>query len=246
MAVLFISDLHLCAERPDKLALFQSLLATAARNADCLYILGDLFEAWAGDDDHTPPHPEVIATLAGFTRAGGQLFIMRGNRDYLLGEKFARASGARLLPDESTIPLSGSKILIMHGDTLCTRDVKYQIFRRLVNNRIAIRLFLLMPFPLRNFIWHGIRHLTRKTTARKSPYVINVDQSAVEKCMRRHEVQNLIHGHTHRPGIHDFTLAGKPVRRYVLGDWYENDNVLVADNNGLRLMRVREYLGREA
>lgn len=242
MAVLFISDLHLCAERPDKLVLFQSLLAAAVRRAGTLYILGDLFEAWAGDDDLTAPHPEVIAALAAFTRAGGQLFIMRGNRDYLLGEKFARVSGARLLADETTIPHPGGKILVMHGDTLCTRDVKYQAFRRLVNNRVAIRLFLLLPFPLRKFIWHGIRDLTRRTTARKAPYVINADQSAVEQCMQRHGVQNLIHGHTHRPGVHDFILGGKPARRYVLGDWYEGDSVLVADNNGLRMMRVQEYL----
>ncbi|MGH8119294.1 MAG: UDP-2,3-diacylglucosamine diphosphatase [Gammaproteobacteria bacterium] len=242
MPVLFISDLHLCAVRPGKLDLFTSLLRGPARKAEALYILGDLFEAWAGDDDRTPPHPEVTAELAGFTRAGGRLYLLRGNRDYLLGGEFARATGGQLLADETTILLQGRKVLLMHGDTLCTRDVKYQLYRRLVNNRYAIRLFLRVPFSIRKNIWHGVRNFTRRTTARKPPYLIDVHQAAVEKTMRRHEVQDLIHGHTHRQGVHEFSLDGLPARRYVLGDWYESDCVLVADENGLRMWRVQDYL----
>jgi len=242
MPVLFISDLHLCAERPDKLVLFQSLLRGPARKAGVLYILGDLFEAWAGDDDRTPPHPEVIVELAGFTRAGGRLFLMRGNRDYLLGGEFARATGGQMLDDETMVLLQGRKVLLMHGDTLCSRDVKYQLYRRLVNNRFSIRTFLRVPFSIRHTIWHGVRKLTRRTTARKPPYLIDVHQPSVEKVMRRHEVLDLIHGHTHRQGIHEFALDGRPARRYVLGDWYESDCVLVADEIGLRMWRVQDYL----
>jgi UDP-2,3-diacylglucosamine hydrolase len=245
MSVLFISDLHLCNERPDKLELFKALLRGPARKAESLYILGDLFEAWAGDDDRTPPHPEIITELAAYTRDGGSLFLMRGNRDYLLGREFARATGGQLVDDETTIMIQGKKILLMHGDTLCTRDVKYQLYRRIVNNRLAIMLFLLVPYPLRYRIWHGIRDITRRTTARKTPYIIDVQQTAVENAMLRHNVHDLIHGHTHRQGVHDFSLGGRPARRYVLGDWYAGDCVLVADENGLRMWRVAEYLASD-
>lgn len=242
MHTLFISDLHLCDERPDKLILFQELLRGPARQAGALYILGDLFEAWAGDDDQTPPHRAIIAELMDYTRSGGRLFIMRGNRDYLLGEVFACATGGRLIKDETVIHINDRKILLMHGDTLCTRDVKYQMYRRMVNNRLAINLFMRMPFTLRHRIWHGVRNITRRTTARKPPYILDVDQPTVEKIMRCHGVHDLIHGHTHRQAIHEFTLDGKPARRYVLGDWYVQDSVLVADKEGLRLMLVEEFL----
>lgn len=242
MSVLFISDLHLGDERPDKLELFKALLRGPARTAGTLYILGDLFEAWAGDDDRTPPHPEITAELAGFSQAGGRLFLMRGNRDYLLGREFCRATGGQLIDDETVIVLHGRKILLMHGDTLCTRDVKYQLYRRLVNNRLAIKLFLSVPFSIRHRIWHGIRDLTRRTTARKAPYIVDVQQGTVEKTMQRHDVLDLIHGHTHRQGVHEFLLGGRPSRRYVLGDWYESDCVMVADENGLRMWRAADYL----
>ena len=242
MSVLFISDLHLSDERPDQLNLFKDLLHGPARKAEALYILGDLFEAWAGDDDLTTPHPEIIAALTGFTRAGGRLLLMRGNRDYLLGQDFARATGAELINDETPIILHGRKILLMHGDTLCTKDVPYQLYRRLVNNSFSINLFLQVPFSIRHRIWHGVRNITRRTTSRKPPYIIDVYQPAVEKIMRKHDVFDLIHGHTHRQGVHDFTLNGHPARRYVLGDWYENDCILVGDATGLRMLRVQEYM----
>lgn len=242
MSVLFVSDLHLSDERPDKIRLFKSLLRGPARKAEALYILGDLFEAWAGDDDMTPPHPEITSELAGFTRSGRPLFLMRGNRDYLLGRDFARATGGQLLDDETVIRLQGKNVLLMHGDTLCTRDVQYQIYRRLVNNSLSTRLFRHIPFTLRNLIWHGVRNITRRTTARKPPYIIDVHQATVEKVLRKYGVLDLIHGHTHRQGIHTFMLNGRPAQRYVLGDWYVDDCVLVADENGLRMWRVQDYV----
>ncbi|MBI4006634.1 MAG: UDP-2,3-diacylglucosamine diphosphatase [Gammaproteobacteria bacterium] len=245
MHTLFISDLHLCNERPEKLTLFKKLLRGPARKADALYILGDLFEAWAGDDDDTPPHPEIISELAEYTAAGARLYIMRGNRDYLLGQDFAAKTGGHLIDDPAIIKLGGKKTLLMHGDTLCTGDVKYQIYRRIVNNAITIKLFLAMPFSLRAKIWHGIRNLTRKTTQNKSPYIMDVHQPAVAKAMLRNGVFDLIHGHTHKQAIHEFALNGQTARRFVLGDWYERDCVLVADNRGLRLLGVQDYLNSD-
>jgi UDP-2,3-diacylglucosamine hydrolase len=242
MQTLFISDLHLSDERPDKINLFKRLLRGPALDAEALYILGDLFEAWAGDDDITPPHPEVIAELSEFTLAGGRLYLMRGNRDYLMGEQFAHKTGGQLIADPTLIDLYGTKTLIMHGDTLCTSDIKYQVFRRIINNRFSIGQFLLLPYSLRQKIWHGIRNITRKTTARKPHYIIDVSQSAVEKVMIKYDVLTLIHGHTHHEAVHEFDLGGHTAQRYVLSDWYKKDGVLIADNSGLRMMRVEEYL----
>lgn len=244
MSTLFISDLHLCDERPGKVDLFKKLLRGPARAAEALYILGDLFEAWAGDDDRTSPHPEVIAGLADYTRSGGKLFFMRGNRDFLIGKVFARNTGATILADPTIIDLYGTKTLLMHGDTLCTRDVKYQAYRRVVNNRFSICLFLMVPYALREKIWHGIRNITRETTARKLPGIVDVHQPAVNKAMRKNAVRNLIHGHTHKQGVHEFGLDGKTVKRLVLGDWYVDDSVLVVDGSSMRLMRVEEYLNQ--
>lgn len=242
MENLFISDLHLCNERPDKIVLFKKLLEGPARNADALYILGDLFEAWAGDDDDTTPHAEIISILREYTGSGKRIYLMRGNRDYLLGKDFADKTGVIIIQDPFVIDLDGRRTLLMHGDTLCTRDVKYQIYRQIVNNTVSIYLFMLVPFFLRKKIWHGVRNITRKTTARKSPYIVDVHQPAVEKIMEEKRVNLLIHGHTHHEGIHNFNLNGEKATRYVLGDWYDKDSVLIADNNNLRFMRIEEYL----
>lgn len=242
MSILFISDLHLCDDRPDKIDLFNKLLRGPARDAEALYILGDLFEAWAGDDDLTSPHPDVIAELADFTRCGGKLFIMRGNRDFLIGKLFAENTGATILADPAIIDLYGTKTLLMHGDTLCTQDVKYQAFRRIVNNKFFIYLFLMIPYVLREKIWHGVRNITRETTARKPPGIVDVHQAAVENILRKQAVLNLIHGHTHKQGMHKFSLDGKTAKRLVLGDWYIDDSVLVADREALKFMRVEDYI----
>jgi UDP-2,3-diacylglucosamine hydrolase len=242
METLFISDLHLSSERPDKLALFKALLQGPARQANALYILGDLFEAWAGDDDDTPPHPEIVSELAAYTQSGAHFYIMRGNRDYLLGQRFAQETGGKFINDPSIIELNGKKVLLMHGDTLCTRDVLYQIYRLIVNNSVSIRLFKMIPFSLRKKIWHGFRKLIHKTTQNKSPYIIDVHQPAVERIMTRHGVFELIHGHTHKQAKHEFILNGQPATRTVLGDWYDSDCILVADQNGMQMIRIQDYL----
>ena len=242
MTTLFISDLHLCADRPEKLGLFKKLLQGPARKAGALYILGDLFEAWAGDDDSTPPHEEIIAELVAYTQSGSKLFIMRGNRDYLVSQRFAKMTGGQLLNDETLITLNDKKILLMHGDTLCSEDVKYQVFRSIVNNVFSRNVFMLFPYILRTRIWHKIRNATKKSSQKKSEYLIDVSQTTVEKVMKKHNVYCLVHGHTHRQAVHKFKIDGQNAKRIVLGDWIQGDSILVSDRGGLRLLPVDEYL----
>lgn len=242
MTTLFVSDLHLSHERPAQLELFQAFMAGPARAAGTLYILGDLVEVWAGDDDRTPPHPWLIDSLRAYTRDGGRLYVMRGNRDFLMGERFCAETGATLLDDPSEIELGGRRALIMHGDLLCTRDVSYQYYRRLVHAAWFQVLFLAIPGFLRVRIAHGFRQLTRRLGNGKPATKTDVEQQTVETVMQQHDVTLLIHGHTHRPGIHDFSLDGVPARRIVIGDWYEQDSVLVSDDQGERLVRVGDLL----
>ena len=246
MTTLFISDLHLCAERPEKLALFKRLLQGPARDAESLYILGDLFEAWAGDDDSTPPHGEIIAELMAYTQSGARLYIMRGNRDYLMSKQFAEKTGGQLLDDETLITLNGEKILLMHGDTLCTEDVKYQIFRRIVNNVFSRNFFMCFPYNLRTKIWHKIRGAAKRSAEKKSEYLSDVHQATVETKMKNHDVLFLIHGHTHRQAIHEFKLEGQDAKRIVMGDWYLDDSILVSNEKGFNLFAVDDYINQNS
>ena len=246
MTTLFISDLHLCAERPEKLALFKRLLQGPARDAESLYILGDLFEAWAGDDDSTPPHGEIIAELMAYTQSGARLYIMRGNRDYLMSKQFAEKTGGQLLDDETLITLNGEKILLMHGDTLCTEDVKYQIFRRIVNNVFSRNFFMCFPYNLRTKIWHKIRGAAKRSAEKKSEYLSDVHQATVETKMKKYDVLCLIHGHTHRQAIHEFKLEGQDAKRIVMGDWYLDDSILVSNEKGFNLFAVDDYINQNS
>lgn len=242
MTTLFVSDLHLSDERPAQLELFRQFMTGPARQADALYILGDLIEVWAGDDDRTPPHPLLIEILHDFTSDGGRLYVMRGNRDFLMGERFCNETGARMLDDPSIIELYGRNVLIMHGDLLCTQDVGYQRYRRLVHSALFRKLFLAIPALLRVRIAHGFRRFTQRLSRGKPSMITDVDQQTVESVMQQHGVQLLIHGHTHRPGMHDFRINDRDCRRIVIGDWYEQDSVLISDDQGERLVRVRELL----
>ncbi len=246
MTSLFISDLHLCAERPEKLVLFKRLLQGPARDAESLYILGDLFEAWAGDDDSTAPHGEIIAELSAYTQSGAGLFVMRGNRDYLMSKRFAEKTGGQLLDDETLITMNGEKILLMHGDTLCTEDVKYQVFRKIVNNVFSRNFFMCFPYNLRTKVWHKIRGAAIKSAEKKSEYLSDVHQATVEAKMKKHDVLCLIHGHTHRQAIHEFKLDGQDAKRIVLGDWYLDDSILVSDEAGLKLFGVDDYINQNS
>ena len=242
MTTLFVSDLHLSDERPAQLELFRQFMTGPAQQAGALYILGDLIEVWAGDDDRSAPHPLLMEILREFTAGGGQLYVMRGNRDFLMGERFSNETGARMLKDPSIIELNGRRVLIMHGDLLCTQDVGYQRYRRLVHSSLFQKIFLAIPaFPRVRFA-HGFRRFTQWLNRGKPSLITDVDQQTVESVMQQHNVQLLIHGHTHRPGVHDFSINGRDCRRIVIGDWYEQDSVLISDDDGERLARVREIL----
>lgn len=232
MSTLFISDLHLCAERPAITELFVEFLRTCATDADALYILGDLFEYWVGDeatsrDDYSP----VIGGMRALLETGTPIYVMHGNRDFLLGAEFQQQSGAKLLPEPTLIDLYGTPVLLMHGDSLCTDDVEYQAFRKMVRSEAWQRQYLAKSVAERDAISRRYRELSKNVSANKRPEIMDVNQDAVETMMRQHRVNNLIHGHTHRPAQHYFELDGVRARRAVLGDWYDQGSVLRCAEN---------------
>ena len=243
MDTLFISDLHLSPARPERLDLFHRLLRGPARRARALYILGDLFEQfWAGNDDRTPPVNEVIAELKSLTGNGIPCWFLRGNRELMVDPGFEALTGCRLLPDPSLIELEGTPTLIMHGDRLCTRDWSYQMFRALMESRPVRLAYGALPRRMRTLLAHGLRPLMAKSVEFKPPDIIDADHGAIADCLRRHGVTELVHGHTHRPSVHEFSLDGRPARRIVLGDWYGEPLMLVCNGPHRQLLRVEEYI----
>ena len=232
---LFISDLHLDPERPTVTELFLELLTTRAANAEALYILGDLFEAWVGDDDASPMNQTVCAGLKKCATSGTPVFIMHGNRDFLLAAEFADASGATLLEEPALIDLYGTPTLLMHGDLLCTDDKEYMAFRAMVRDPQWQQQLLSKSLQERQLIASEMRNKSREQTGGKPESIMDVNQEAVIETMTGHKVQRLIHGHTHRPAIHDLLISGQPARRIVLGDWYEQGSLLECTPAGCRL-----------
>jgi len=232
---LFISDLHLHDERPAGIAAFTRFVDGLAGQADALYILGDLFEFWIGDDTPLPGYITVMETMRRATDRGLPVFFMHGNRDFLIGAQFAIATGCRILPDPTVIELDHHPVLLMHGDTLCTDDTEYQQFRRQVRDPNWQGMFLAQPAEKRLEIAHAYRSESMKRTGEKAMEIMDVSQRAVEEALLEHHVDCLIHGHTHRPGVHRFTLAGQAVRRIVLGDWYQQGSVLEWDGTDFEL-----------
>jgi UDP-2,3-diacylglucosamine hydrolase len=230
---LFISDLHLCGARPAITGLFLDFLHRRARASDALYILGDLFEFWIGDEAvEQEEFRSVIRGLRELTSSGTPVFVMHGNRDLLMSDGFENATGVRLLKDPACIDLYGTPTLLMHGDSLCTDDTEYMIFRAKVRSAAFQKDFLGKSVAERDQIIRGYREISKSSTAAKKPEIMDVNQQAVESVMREHHVQRLIHGHTHRPKEHLFNLDGRPARRMVLGDWYEQGSVLSVDAHG--------------
>ncbi len=240
MSTLFVSDVHLNSARANIVSAFIEFLAEKARRADALYILGDLFDEWLGDDDDNPPHPEVCDALAALTATGLPVSVLHGNHDFLYGRKFVKRIGCTLLGDHTVIDVYGTPTLIMHGDTLCTRDVEYQKFRKMTRNFFTQKLFLSMSLDKRAEKAANIRHESSKDTALKSDEIMDVTQQAVEEIMSEYGVRHLIHGHTHRPAIHNFTLNDQEATRIVLGDWYQQDSVLIWDEAGYRRGRIAD------
>jgi len=219
MTTLFISDLHLEEKRPEIIEAFFEFLDRKTLNIDSLYILGDFFEAWIGDDENTPLQLRVKQKLKDVTDSGTQLFLMHGNRDFLMGSLFCEETGAQLLDDPSVVSLYDRKILLMHGDSLCTHDIEYMKFRKNMRDPQWQTLFLKRSLPERQVVAQQLRAISQAKNKGKTQEIMDVTPFEVESSLRSHNVDTLIHGHTHRPATHELSVDGKPATRIVLGDW---------------------------
>lgn len=235
MATLFISDLHLSDERPNIIGLFQTFLQEQAKNAEALYILGDLFEVWVGDDAIPSGMSGVLNGIANLTKSGVPVYVMAGNRDFLMGENFEAITGSTLIPDPSVINLYGTPTLLMHGDTLCTDDEEYQQFRSQVRDPAWQTTFLAKSVADRTAMGHEAREKSQASTREKSEAIMDANAQAVISAFRDHKVMQFIHGHTHRPAVHHLTIDNQPATRIVLGDWYEQASVLRVNATGFSL-----------
>ncbi|MCB5946325.1 UDP-2,3-diacylglucosamine diphosphatase [Enterobacter sp. TCD1-1] len=236
MATLFIADLHLQTEEPATTAGFLRFLRGEAKSADALYILGDLFEAWIGDDDPNPLHREMAAAIHALVDCGVPCYFIHGNRDFLLGKRYARESGMTLLPEEQVLDLYGRKVLIMHGDTLCTDDTGYLAFRAKVHTPWIQKVFLALPLFIRNRIAARMRAGSKAANSSKSMTIMDVNPQAVVRVMEKHDVQWLIHGHTHRPDVHSLIANGEPAHRVVLGAWHTEGSMVKVTPEGVELI----------
>ena len=232
-ASLFISDLHLAPERPRILEQFYAFLGTTARGADALYVLGDLFEHWLGDDNREDPlNGRVAEAFAKLAASGTPVYFMHGNRDVLVGADFAKRAGATLLPDPTLVDLYGTPTLLMHGDTLCTDDVEYLKFRAYARDPRNQARFLGQDVEARRAEMEGLRLRNIDAKLGKTAEIMDVNAEAVADVLREHGYPRLIHGHTHRPARHVHTIDGRTCERYVLADWYESGSYLRCDADG--------------
>lgn len=246
MTTLFIADLHLDASRPAITELFLAFLREQVPGSDALYILGDLFEAWIGDDTPSPAADAVAEALRRVSDTGVPVYFIRGNRDFLLGDAYARRAGMRILPDPSVIDLYGQPVLLQHGDLLCTDDLPYQQFRAQTRDPAFVAQFLSQPLPARIAFAQKARETSQSRQAdmkagdrAQFETVTDVAPSAVESTFQRYGVDRMIHGHTHRPAVHDLHIDGRPCQRIVLGDWYAQGSVLRVTPAGMVLEQLR-------
>ncbi|MDF2529731.1 MAG: UDP-2,3-diacylglucosamine hydrolase [Gammaproteobacteria bacterium] len=230
---LLISDLHLSENHSDTTRLFFKFIEEKARQAEALYILGDFFEFWIGDDDLSEYHLHIIKALATLSQSGVKLFVMHGNRDFLLGKKFAKLTGAVLLKDPCVMNFYGKNVLLTHGDQLCTDDIRYQRYRKVVNIKWVQKLFLLLPLSKRRGLALRIHHSNpHRKPGQYRAEIADVTTHAVEQAFAKYQVNDLIHGHTHRLGIHDYPENRK---RYVMGDWHEHGSYIEISQQGIEL-----------
>jgi UDP-2,3-diacylglucosamine hydrolase len=235
LTALFISDLHLTAGDTETMRRFVEFIEGPARAARDLYILGDLFEAWIGDDDDDPRIAPIVGSLARLTSSGVACAIMHGNRDFLLGQRFCAMTGCRLLCDYERVTLFGEGVLLTHGDLLCTDDTRYMTLRAELRSAAWQSDFLSKTLAERRQIASDLRQLSATEIATKSDYIMDVNQTAVERTMRDHDVTLLLHGHTHRPAVHRFELGGQAAARIVLGAWYEQASIVRWTDAGFAL-----------
>jgi UDP-2,3-diacylglucosamine hydrolase len=232
----FIADLHLAQNRPDITACFLRFLKNDATQAQTLYILGDLFEAWVGDDDDSAYLAAIAKALTTLSNLGTTIYYIHGNRDFLLGKRFAKKSAMILLPEVDLIDLYGQSVVIMHGDTLCTRDVAYQQFRKKSRSWWWQTMVKSLPLFVRKKIAADYRKKSAAATSVKPQEIMDVTPSEVVNCLEAHQSQLLIHGHTHRPAVHELTANNKPAKRIVLGDWYEQGAWLKVTPTSMELL----------
>ncbi|CAI3789051.1 UDP-2,3-diacylglucosamine hydrolase [Pseudomonas sp. MM227] len=233
--ILLISDLHLQEERPDITRAFLDFLGGRARSAEALYILGDFFEAWIGDDAMTPFQSSICAALRALSDGGTKIFLMHGNRDFLIGSTFCKKAGCTLLADPSVVRLNGEPVLLMHGDSLCTRDEGYMRLRRVLRNPLTLFILRHLPLGTRHKLARKLRNESRAQTQMKAHDIVDVTPEEVPRVMRQHGVATLIHGHTHRPAVHELQIGDLPAQRIVLGDWDRQGWVLQVDDRGFNL-----------
>lgn len=237
---LFISDLHLCTDSPHTTRLFHHFVQNVAPPAEALYILGDLFEYWAGDDDlNTPFHLDIIRALQTLSQQGTHIYIMRGNRDFLMAGKLADACNATLLADPTLLDLYGTPTLLTHGDALCTDDTDYQNFRRMVRDTTWQQQFLAQPLLQRKAQIEQLREKSKAEKQHKSVSIMDVSLQAVHELLHEHGYPRIIHGHTHRPAHHLHHLDGHTCDRWVLGDWDQWANALRCDDSGISLESIQ-------
>lgn len=237
---LFVSDLHLCEERPEITASFLAFLRETAIHAQSLYILGDLFEYWAGDDEiENHHHQAVVLALKALAESGTQIFLMHGNRDFLIGSDFCHIAQLTLLDDPTIVDLFGTRTLLSHGDVLCTDDVAYQVFRQQVREPKWQAAFLNQSLAARKEQVEKIRARSEQEKSGKSYTIMDVNPQAVTNMLEAYDYPSLlIHGHTHRPNQHNIHINGHTVTRWVLGDWYEQGSYLICDKNGCRAVNL--------
>ncbi|CAA0124991.1 UDP-2,3-diacylglucosamine hydrolase [BD1-7 clade bacterium] len=240
MTLRFISDLHLDESRPDLAQGFFDYLEKLPTDTEALYILGDFFEAWVGDDDDLPFHLNVKQRLKALTEKGIALYFMHGNRDFMIGEQFAEETGGKLLEEGSIIKHSNQQYLLMHGDSLCIDDEEYQAFRAQIRNPATIQLLMSQSLDERRALAKSLRENSQSQNSNKAEDIMDVNQHEVERIMQENAVSLLIHGHTHRPAIHEFVLNDSTAKRVVLGDWHDTGwEVTVTDDNEISLNEFR-------
>lgn len=238
--LLLVSDMHLQENRPELTRAFLHFLKTDAPQAKALYLLGDIFNVWVGDDAMTDFHREVAAGIKQLAENGTEVFIMHGNRDFALGKDFCEQAGCTLLKDPSVITPFGEPILLMHGDLLCTKDIGYQRMRRLLRNPVINFILRNLSLKIRQKIAGQARKISKSTTSKKASYIIDVTQEEVVRLMEKYQTTCLIHGHTHRPAVHDLEVKINnktlPAKRYVLGDWSDQQGwKITLEKNDIQL-----------